>query len=156
MKNISGWEMMLKKLVFAVALISLTGAASADDSRLSARKHSVAGLLCVAGRLGIPFKKLSVEADDLKVIWEGCRQEAIKDISCYPYTINEANNSRTMYMPGTEPSNALYEPWVADCKGRVGRFPAWPGVKEDFAETERMASFYLYNPPGELQKPRSR
>jgi hypothetical protein len=148
-----------KTVIGLFALIALTGTASANDNTL-AKGHSPVGLICAVGRMGGSLEEVGFDmkniTDSLHSVWEGCRQETIKDFSCYPYTINEANNSRTIYMPGSQPSNALYEPWVADCTGRVGRFPAWKGVKEDGAETERMAVFYFNNPPGELQKPRSR
>ena len=156
----------MKPLMVLVAVIALTGVANADDATKAQKQPKLAHALCYAGRLGIPLehvaKDLGVDdpkdlPDVFKDVWEGGRQESIKDFSCYPYTIIKEGNRRVIYMPGTEPSNALYEPLTADCRGRVGRWPAWPDAKkEDSAETERMGVFYANNPPGELPKPPSR
>ncbi len=91
----------------------------------------------------------------LKNIWEGCRQESVKDLSCYPFTLTKDGKSRIIYMPGDAASDARYEPLTADCKGRVGRWPVWHDAKEDPSETYRMGAFYADNPPGELPKTRS-
>jgi hypothetical protein len=125
-------------------------------------QRGLARAFCFAGRLGRPLDETAKSAgfddpkdlpDVVKNVWEGCRQESVKDFSCYPYIINEEDNSRTIFMPGNAPSNALYEPWTADCRGRVGRWPAWRDAKEDPTETERMGVFYANNPPGELKAP---
>jgi hypothetical protein len=159
---------MMKPLMVLVAVIALTGVANADDATKAQMQPKLAQALCYAGRVGRPLEDVAkqVGVDDpkdlptvFKNVWEGCRQEAIKDFSCYPYTIIKEGNRRVFYMPGTAPSNALYEPLTADCRGRVGRWPAWPDAKEteeDLAETERMGVFYANNPPGELPKPPSR
>jgi hypothetical protein len=129
------------------------------------KQRSLVRAMCFAGRVRLPLKDVfkEIPVDDLKYlpdvvknVWEGCRQETMKDISCYPYTINEEDNSRTVYMPGNAPSDARYEPLTADCKGRVGRWPAWRDVKEDPTETESMGVFYSNNPPGEPPKAPSR
>jgi len=112
--------------------------------------------VCGAGRLGLPLEDVTeLKSDKLKNILEGCRQESVKDLSCYPYTLTKDGKSRVIYMPGSEPSDARYEPLTADCKGRVGRWPAWRDAKEDPDETYRMGAFYAENPPGELPKARS-
>jgi hypothetical protein len=74
----------------------------------------------------------------------------VKDLSCYPFTFTKDGKSRVIYMPGSQPGDARFEPLTADCKGRVGRWPAWQEAKEDQAETYRMGMFYAKNPPGEL------
>jgi hypothetical protein len=143
--------------IACAVLAACASSANADDRK----QESLAHVVCFAGRGGMRLdevaKPLGLDAKDLphivKNIWEGCRQETVKDLSCYPYIINKEDNSRTTFMPGNAPSNALYEPWTADCSGRVGRWPAWRGVKEDPTETEHMAVFYANNPPGELKAP---
>jgi hypothetical protein len=134
--------------------------ANADDD--TAKGQKLINAVCSAGRLGLKLEEvadwLTAEStpDILKNIWEGCRQETVKDLSCYPYTINKEDNSRTIFMPGNAPNDARYEPLTADCRGRVGRWPAWRDAKEDPTETYRMGHFYANNPPGELPKARSR
>lgn len=158
-------------LAIGLVLAACASPANADDTAKGrdgrvlsdARKQqSLVHTMCFAGRGGMPLKDLfpEIPVDDLKYlpdvvknVWEGCRQESVKDFSCYPYIVNKEDNSRTIFMPGNAPSNALYEPWTADCSGRVGRWPAWRGVKEDPTETEHMAVFYANNPPGELNAP---
>jgi hypothetical protein len=144
--------------VIGIACAVLAAYASRANEDDDVKGQKLIHAVCSAGRLGIPLEKvidyLTAEniPDILKNVWEGCRQETVKDISCYPFTINEEDNSRTTYMPGNAPSNARYQPLTADCKGRVGRWPAWRGVKEDPDETYRMGHFYANNPPGELPK----
>jgi hypothetical protein len=141
-------------------LAACASRANADDDIAKGQKliHAV----CRAGRLGLKLEDVAdfltagSAPDILKNIWEGCRQETVKDLSCYPYTLTKDGKSRAIYMPGDAPSDARYEPLTADCKGRVGRWPAWPDAKEDPSETYRMAHFYANNPPGELPKARSR
>lgn len=112
--------------------------------------------VCSAGRLGLPLEDATdVKSDVLKNIWEGCRQESVKDLSCHPFTLTKDGKSRIIYMPGDAPSDARYEPLTADCRGRVGRWPVWHDAKEDPDETYRMGHFYADNPPGELPKARS-
>ena len=145
--------------IVCAALVTYASCANADDE--AAKDQNLISTVCFAGRglmpLGDLFKEMSVDdlkylPDLVKNVWEGCRQETVKDISCYPYTINKEDNSRTTYMPDNAPSNARYEPLTADCKGRVGRWPAWRGVKQDPDETLRMGLFYANHPPGELPK----
>jgi hypothetical protein len=134
--------------------------ASADDDTANSQKliHSV----CSAGRQSLPlegvadFLTAKTKPDALKNIWEGCQQESVKDLSCYPYILSKDGKTRIIYMPGTEPSRARYEPLTADCKGRVGRWPTWSEAEEDPTETDRMANYYANNPPDELPKARSR
>jgi len=131
---------------------------SADDSQ---RQWKLIHAVCSAGRLGLALEDVTgLKADDmpntLKNIWEGCRQESVKDLSCYPYTLTPDGKSRVIYMPGTAPADARLDPLTADCKGRVGRWPAWRDAKEDPAETYSMGNFYANNAPGELPKSRSR
>jgi hypothetical protein len=112
--------------------------------------------VCSAGRLGVALEDVThLTSDKLRDIWEGCRQESVKDLSCYPFTLTKDGKTRIIYMPGEAPSDARYEPMTADCKGRVGRWPAWSDAKEDPTETYRMGAFYADNPPGELPKARS-
>ena len=108
---------------------------------------------CSAGRLGLRLEDFTdLKSDILKNIWEGCRQESVKDLSCYPFTLTKGGKSRVIYMPGDAPSDARYEPMTADCAGRVGRWPVWHGAIEDKDETYRMGAYYADNPPGELPK----
>lgn len=113
---------------------------------------------CGAGRLGIALTEvMGIDQEQLipqrlKDVWEGCRQESVKDTSCYPFTIN--GKDRTIFMPGDQPADARLEPRTAACKGRVGRWPVWENAKEDKAETLRMGIYYAKNPPGELPPPR--
>jgi hypothetical protein len=116
---------------------------------------------CSAGRLGLKLEEVADylnpqnTPDILKNIWEGCRQESVKDLSCYPFTLTDDGKSRIIYMPGDAPRDARYEPLTSDCKGRVGRWPVWRDAKEDPTETYRMGHFYANNPPGELPNARS-
>jgi hypothetical protein len=146
------------------ATIAAIGIACAALAALAANAYDMAsdplGKLvhgvCSAGRLGLPLENATdVKSDMLKNIWEGCRQESVKDLSCYPFTLTKDGKSRIIYMPGDAPSDARYEPLTADCKGRVGRWPVWHDAKEDPSETYRMGAFYADNPPGELPKTRS-
>jgi hypothetical protein len=133
--------------------------ANADDD--IAKRQKLIHAVCRAGRLGLSLElvadlKAESTPEVLKNIWEGCRQESATDLSCYPYTLTQDGKSRVIYMPGTQPSDARYDPLTEDCKGRVGRWPAWRDAKEDPSETYRMGHFYANNPPGELPKARSR
>jgi hypothetical protein len=149
----------MNRLIFAtVVAIAFSGAVRADDNDDQTRKavHAV----CGAGRLGMAVTEVMGIDDEklipqrFKDIWEGCRQESIKDMSCYPFTIS--GRDRTLYMPGDQPADARLEPLTADCKGRVGRWPVWKDAKEDKSETLRMGIFYAKNPPGELPASASR
>ena len=53
---------------------------------------------------------------------------------------------RLPFFAGNAHSDARYEPLTADCRGRVGRWPAWRDAKEDPDETYRMGAFYADNP----------
>lgn len=152
----------------AIGMACLAVAACASPANaydMAKGQRGLAHAFCFAGRLGFPLEEAAKSAgfddpkdlpDVVKNAWEGCRQETVKDWSCYPYTLTKDGQSRVIYMPGSQPSGARYEPLTADCRGRVGRWPAWPDAKEDPDETERMGAFYADNPPGELPKARSR
>jgi hypothetical protein len=110
--------------VLAVSPANADDTAKGQDGRVlsDARKQeSLAHVVCFAGRGGMRLdevaKSVGLDAKDLpeivKNVWEGCRQETAKDLSCYPYTINKEDNSRTIYMPDNAPSNALYEPRIS-------------------------------------------
>jgi hypothetical protein len=138
-------------VVWAVAACALP--AKADEP------EPLIVVICHAGRGGLPLKDAIpyLAPQDIppiiKQVWEGCLQETKKDLSCYPFIIDD-DNRRITFMPGKAPPEARYEPWVADCRGRTGRWPTWYGAKEDPDETARMAIFYRDNPPGELHPPR--
>jgi hypothetical protein len=146
---------MIKKLIFAaVAAIAFSGVVRAANDVTDDQVRKVVRVVCAGGRLGVKLTEI-MSIDDEKLIpqrfkdvWEGCRQETIKDLSCYPFTIS--GKDRTIFMPGDQPANARIEPLTADCKGRLGRWPVWKDATEDKAETLRMGTFYAKNPPGEL------
>jgi hypothetical protein len=145
---------MKKAIVATIVLIAVGGYGARADDAAGDQAQKAVHAVCAAGRMGVALTDVTGIDDDkripkrLKDIWEGCRQESVKDLSCYPFTQN--GKDRTIYLPSTQPANARFEPLTADCKGRVGRWPAWRDSKEDKSETLRMGLFYANNPPGEL------
>jgi hypothetical protein len=123
--------------IAAIGIASAVLAASAvpvDAYDTAKGQRGLAHAFCFTGRLGMPLEEVAKSAgfddpkdlpDVVKNVWEGCRQETVKDFSCYPYTLTKDGKSRVIFMPGTEPNDAQYDPLTADCRGRVGRWPAW-------------------------------
>ncbi|UFX46120.1 hypothetical protein HAP47_0005260 [Bradyrhizobium sp. 41S5] len=153
---------MMKVIFAAVAAIALSGVVRAADDVTEEQTRGVVRAVCFAGRVGMKITEVMEDMHLTKAnfpqrfrdIWEGCRQESVKDLSCYPFTIN--GNDRTIFLPGDQPADARIEPLTADCKGRIGRWPIWKPAREDKAETMRMGIFYAKNPPGELPEGASR
>jgi hypothetical protein len=144
--------MKIHRVMLLAGLLCVSSAAIAYDMA-SDPLGKLVHAACEAGRLGFPLKDFTdLKSDIMNNIWEGCRQESVKDLSCYPFTRTKDGKSRVIYLPGDAPSDARFEPVTADCRGRVGRWPVWKGTKEDPNETYRMGAFYADHPPGELPK----
>jgi hypothetical protein len=68
--------------------------ANADDDDI-AKGQKLIRVVCSAGRMGVALEDVAdffmPESTPafFKNIWEGCRQESVKDLSCYPFTLTK-------------------------------------------------------------------